>query len=1219
MGGRGMHFSHRLLVTGASCLLALGCLRVLPVSADELASVEPGAAEVAVSVSESASDSMPEPTPEGVATGAASPDATVFPSDSAPAEDVADFPQSSGDASAPAAPEGDRPDDFPDVANGQGGASSGEVSDGGVPAGDVSASETAPAGDSVPSGEAGPADEADSAGETVPVDGAAPSADAVPEPDTAPVVDAASDAPSAEALETEEAPSRDVDAADQEAATQNAWIADVALSSTSVAIGSSLTVTPLVNGSSQEGYSYNYLWNYEGAWDEWGSTVLSTGTTTAERSWTFAPTKAGRYQIHVDVSDSTGRVQGVDVWVDVYEPQWGVELSVSAGMLTQGAPVTVISKIHGCQGVGYTYNYVWNYEGAWQEWGSTVLDAGNPTSEASWTFRPTKAGRYLLHVDAVAPNGKLKTSEVWVDVAAPSWSASLVLSATKVDVVSGEGIVVTPKVVGADPAGFTFNYLWNYEGAWDEWGSTVLEEGKPTTDTSWTFVPSRLGRYQIHVDVSDANGVTRGLDVWVEAVEQSWDVSVSLSEDLVTVGDSITVVAEVDGIDASEFRYNYVWNYSGDWSDWESAVLATGEQTVQTSWPFKAEKAGRYQVIVDAVSPSGKVVSKECWVDVVDLPWSLSLSVDTAVELGDTLSVAPCVSGSDAEGFTYNYVWNYEGAWGEWGSTVLDEGVPTGEATWDFVPAFAGRYLLHVDATDTNGKVRTAETWVEVVDPAGSSWSLGGLGLSGASYALGEPITVAPVVANGDAATEIAYNYLWNYEGAWGEWSSTVLEEGAPTTDSSRDFTPKKTGWYQLHVDATDLATNRVVSADAWVYVYDVWGYAGLQLSSRGYTAEGDRVVLTSQTFGDTDGVTYRYYVRCSDGTLEEATGVPSADGSAFTWVPQKAGSYTVVCEATAPDGSTQTGSCSVNVASRSTMGYGFTMLEGGDFAGGPVLTYYDKSGERLYGSQVVEGSTFWFDETTGATDQSTYLRWQIDRAGSFGLFGGATAAQWVLDELDQATSSFYAQGYSLGYLMIDLATGKGVARDLDTQYYSASTVKGPYVTSLYKYAFGDNASKAQAYQSHLENAIRYSDNDEYLWLRSSFGTWPIRQLLSDAGVSSSKAYLNYVWYSPRELAKIWVEMYEYFENGSAGQQCSSLYSSSAHSAIYNQLGGRYPVRSKPGWYPTEYPYTSTNDAGIVYAGDRPYLLVVLSNAPERFDMLQRVVAALENVHATLQ
>ena len=99
-------------------------------------------------------------------------------------------------------------------------------------------------------------------------------------------------------------------------------------------------------------------------------------------------------------------------------------------------------------------------------------------------------------------------------------------------IVLGQTVVVTPQVSGMDEAGLRFNYVWNYEGAWKEWSSTVKETGSQTADATWKFTPSRVGRYEIYIDVVQPDGTTLTKTTTL-TVMQNWAV-----DDLVvTVGD----------------------------------------------------------------------------------------------------------------------------------------------------------------------------------------------------------------------------------------------------------------------------------------------------------------------------------------------------------------------------------------------------------------------------------------------------------------------------------------------------------------------------------------------------------------------------------------------------------------------------------------------------------------------------------------------------------
>lgn len=303
-------------------------------------------------------------------------------------------------------------------------------------------------------------------------------------------------------------------------------------------------------------------------------------------------------------------------------------------------------------------------------------------------------------------------------------------------------------------------------------------------------------------------------------------------------------------------------------------------------------------------------------------------------------------------------------------------------------------------------------------------------------------------------------------------------------------------------------------------------------------------------------------------------------------------------------------------------MSTGFTDLpaSGGQEA---KLVYYDTfDGAMYHGEQWIEGDRYWFDPVTGASSEAQRLRWMVNHAsGGSGVsfFNGGSASQGSIGALTSAMGSFASLGYSVGFLMMDLNTGMGVASNVDADYYSASTVKGPYVASVYDKAFGSSTAAAAAWQRVLSDTCVWSSNEDYLYLRGTFGSGIFADWLYEAGVDPSHASTSYTWYSPRELGKMWLSMYDYFGSaGAAGQQMSSLFSHGYYSSIYYELGDRYAVRSKPGWYPQAWPYTATNDAGIVYAGDDPYLVVVLSNAPERLDLVRSMVRALDAVHADM-
>ena len=282
---------------------------------------------------------------------------------------------------------------------------------------------------------------------------------------------------------------------------------------------------------------------------------------------------------------------------------------------------------------------------------------------------------------------------------------------------------------------------------------------------------------------------------------------------------------------------------------------------------------------------------------------------------------------------------------------------------------------------------------------------------------------------------------------------------------------------------------------------------------------------------------------------------------------------------------------------------------------------YYDRlDGRMSRGWKVIDGDSYWFDETSGRGDNAQYYRWLLSAAPSSPgaqLFNGASLSAGVLSRLEEVSNEFSRYGYSLGYLVMDIRTGKGVCRNVDDMFYSASTVKAPYMASVYSYSLGGDMGAIDSWYSTCYNTAVYSSNSDYGALRRAFGSSGFSEWLRAAGASSVDSQAWYPYFSPRALGKMWLQMYSDFSKGEMGDSLSSLFSHSANSGIYGALGDRYSVRSKPGWI-TGGALSATNDAGIVYSDSGDYLMVVLSTAPAKFGMVRDVVRCLDDAHSDM-
>ena len=283
------------------------------------------------------------------------------------------------------------------------------------------------------------------------------------------------------------------------------------------------------------------------------------------------------------------------------------------------------------------------------------------------------------------------------------------------------------------------------------------------------------------------------------------------------------------------------------------------------------------------------------------------------------------------------------------------------------------------------------------------------------------------------------------------------------------------------------------------------------------------------------------------------------------------------------------------------------------------AYAYFDSDGSICRGEKWMEGERYWFDAVTGRSSFAQFLRWKLSHAVQSEKvmgFNGVQLAEAQLRMVNEALAAFTQEGYSAGFVLMDLKTGRGVSCALDSVSYSASTVKAPYIASVYSGAFHNSIEESAPWYSTCEDICVWSDGYQYAYLRQVFGDQVFADWLSAMGVDASKAIGNYTWCTARDLGKMWLGMYDYFlYSGPAGGQLSSMLSHGFGSSIYSELGGEYSVSSKGGWYPELPGYTATNDGGIVRASSGDYMVAILSNAPERFDLTRALVRALDTVH----
>ena len=201
---------------------------------------------------------------------------------------------------------------------------------------------------------------------------------------------------------------------------------------------------------------------------------------------------------------------------------------------------------------------------------------------------------------------------------------------------------------------------------------------------------------------------------------------------------------------------------------------------------------------------------------------------------------------------------------------------------------------------------------------------------------------------------------------------------------------------------------------------------------------------------------------------------------------------------------------------------------------------------------------------------------------------------------IDALMGRFASEGSSVGFIFMDLASARGFAYNIDERFYSASSIKGPFMAFLCEEYVETGGASYGSIEDLIARTIVDSDNNAYDSLRRSytydgtFASW-----LSRLGLSTSDYITGGIWYpdySAREASILWLDIWDYLQGGSGyAEWLSGLYSNTNLSPLRDALGERGTVMNKAGWI-GEPGYNAIADNGIVYFGKRPYLVSVLTD-----------------------
>lgn len=235
--------------------------------------------------------------------------------------------------------------------------------------------------------------------------------------------------------------------------------------------------------------------------------------------------------------------------------------------------------------------------------------------------------------------------------------------------------------------------------------------------------------------------------------------------------------------------------------------------------------------------------------------------------------------------------------------------------------------------------------------------------------------------------------------------------------------------------------------------------------------------------------------------------------------------------------------------------------------------------------------------------------------AGWYVSVTNGTLSEATVKKLNNDMLDMWNAGFDVGFLLLDINTKTVISGNPNKYFYSASTLKGPYVCAIAL----KEASRAVNYKDQIWATISQSNNEAYSMLRSTFGSGIMSSYMSEAGVTGVSADESYTDERVKDLAKLWVRNYEFFCLEEANVSWLRPYfQHTDNSFIDAAIGNRHIVYSKPGWTwgPTSH-HVVYNDGGIVMKSGAPYILVMLSNGRSGIDdaKLRKFVRDLDEAH----
>lgn len=347
----------------------------------------------------------------------------------------------------------------------------------------------------------------------------------------------------------------------------------------------------------------------------------------------------------------------------------------------------------------------------------------------------------------------------------------------------------------------------------------------------------------------------------------------SISSTSITQGKSVNLMASAKGGSGS-YTYAFYYKKAADTS-WKT--IKGFSTTSYTS--FQPPEATDYNICIKVKDSANKVENK--YFDLkVNAAMSLSVTLSSnSVIKGQTVSVMASANGSSGP---YTYAYYYKKTTDKNWVTVKGFSQTT---YLSIKPSMVASYEICVKVKDASGNVVKKYLEFESTAPVTSNSSI-----SSDNITLGESIKLNAAYTGGSGNCTYAFYTKPTSSNGW-------HTESAFSTTSAVDFTPDKTGTYDICIKIKDSSGMQVKQYFTLTVKSAVLPLKATYAISNNQIILGESVILSASAEGGTGDYTYAFYTRTS-GTNSWHTKSPFSTVSSVEYTPSKAGTYDICIKA---------------------------------------------------------------------------------------------------------------------------------------------------------------------------------------------------------------------------------------------------------------------------------------------------------------------------------